>query len=170
MLHDPLPATSQTAAWDRVTAHFNQWRGACIAVFAEAEASVTATLLALGHTSGSLNLVGQRFDTLEGAIAADGALDGHGRAAIRKLTEFRSHLAFRAMLCHGAAQITLDRRGGWVVILRMTKLTATGGEPTILVLDVDSTKERGSRIEIDARALGCALGHIRKSATKVEAA
>lgn len=174
MLHEPLPATSQTAAWDRAAAKFDQWRGACIDTFAAAEATVTRTLIALAQSPRRLGpvkppmLVGQRFSTLEDVIAGHAPFGGHGRAAIRKLVGFRDHHVVRTNLCHAAAQITLDRRGDWVAVLRMTVPDAVGVDGIVLAFDANETTRLLAQIQNDASALSCALGHIRKVAAQPE--
>ena len=65
-------------AWERAIAAVNAWRGNALQYFAQAEAAVSETLLAMaavpekGSAVRLRRLVGHRFEDLRAAVAGDG--------------------------------------------------------------------------------------------------
>ncbi len=120
-----LPPEPFDAARDEV----NAWRGRCLDAFARAEEAVTETLLVLAETERGKairlqHLVGQRFDELNTVLGEGGAFAGESKAAANALAAFRQHDELRAFLCHGVANVTLDKHGRWTVVMRVIALRA----------------------------------------------
>jgi hypothetical protein len=127
-IHDGIEA----AAWARVLAEANAWRGNAVHCFAQAEMAVSETLLAmqcapLGEPRVRLRrLVGQRFEDLRTAIGPDGPFESHCGKAVAVLADFWRFESLRPFLCHGVAKVAIDRRGQWLLVLKV--LAFSGGK------------------------------------------
>jgi hypothetical protein len=108
----------------RASAEVNQWRGRCLQIFAGVEHLVTECLLLLAEVPDKgkdvrlRHLVGQRFEDLSLALAVDGPFATEGEKILKALTAFRDMDDLRAMLCHAAAEVTLNEQGDWTAIFR----------------------------------------------------
>jgi len=102
----------------------NEWRGRCLHLFAEAELAVSGCLQTLsqvperGKKIRRRHLIGQRYEDLANALSADGPFENEGKKVLEALRAIRELDATRAMLCHGASEVTLDSLGGWTAVFR----------------------------------------------------
>lgn len=150
----------------------NEWRGRCLGIFAKAEATVTDCLLALaavegrGQQVGLPYLVGQRLEALSSAFAVGAPFEVEGRPAARALAEYREHDALRPMLCHGVFTLTLDRRGTWTIVLRLTALRSRCASRETMVLTEAEAEAICNDLRRKWHQLSCQLGTVRASLRK----
>lgn len=81
-----------------------------IGEFARAEADVSEALLAMGCAGNDL-LVGKRMARLAAAVSPGGSRARQGGHVRGALASFQRYDELRHALCHGRAQVTLDRVG-----------------------------------------------------------
>lgn len=149
------------------TARVNEWRGACMDAFVRAEAATTECLAVLAEVPdrGILvrlpHLVGQRLDALQAMIGAGCPFETEGRAAATALERFREHDDLRSTLCHGLAQVTLDRRGCWTVVLRVAVLRTRRLARSVQVFTEADAELKRSAVAAASRDLCSRLGQVR---------
>lgn len=164
-LEPGLPSEPFKAA----TARVNEWRGHTIHAFTRGETAVTDCLVALAEVKGrgsriSLpHLAGQRLEALSTAIRSGGPFEAEGGAAVPVLEEFRAQMELRNMLCHGAAQVTLDSKGRWTVVLRLVTFRSQRACREALVLTEAEAEEKRDRISRLSHQLCDRLAQTRSS-------
>ena len=156
-------------SWDDIFAEVNAWRGACMHHFSTVEMSVTETLLVLGAVKEDgqkvrlRHLIGQRFEDLAAAIGADGPFADKGKAAHAELSQYRaSHEAFRALLCHGVAKVSVDHSGQWILLIRSLSIRARQAERGTLVMEQGEANTVLAKLKRDGQNLASVLGQLRK--------
>ena len=114
----PIRKTFADAAWDDAILAVNAWRGSVLHSFAEAEMAVGLTLLALskvpkrGASIQLRRLVGQRFEDLRSAVAAQGPFEKEGLKARTALEAFQ---VYDALTSDALSWESQDRLGSkWV--------------------------------------------------------
>ena len=139
--------------------------------FSAVEMAVTETLLALsvvtpaGTTIRLRHLIGQRLEDLAAATALGGPFEEVGKAARSELLQYRErHEAFRNLLCHGFARVSVERTGHWVLVLRAVAVHAGKAERNTLVLDQSEALARLDSLKRDGGKLTSLLGQLRKAA------
>ena len=143
------------------------WRGRCLDAFARAEAAATECLIALAEVKdrGAAvrlpHLVGQRFESLAAALAADGPFAAEGPLALAAVEQCRSHSGVRTMLCHGVGRITLDRNGKWTLVLRVATLRNRQIARDTLVLTETEAEQLRDDIARASQKLCAQLGQVR---------
>lgn len=123
----PIPAAVPLETFASASESAAAWRGRCLDVFSRCETAVTETLLCLAAAKRDKSiklphLVGQRYDALSSAISAGGPFAGEAKGASDALAKFRQHDALRTQLTHGVFTVTLDHRGSWHIVGRVTAL------------------------------------------------
>lgn len=83
------------------------------------------------------HLVGQRYAALRNLVAPNGPFALEGKKLAAALIRFQDHDALRPMLCHGLAEVTLDVKGRWMLVLRVVTLRARKAERSVRVLRED---------------------------------
>jgi hypothetical protein len=162
--------------WDRAVTAVNAWRGQAIHCFAQAEAEVSETLLALacGPGGGSKvrlrRLVGQRLEDLSCAVAPEGPFGEQGRKVAATLAAFREHESLRTFLCHGPAKITVDRQGQWVVILKVLAFRSRKAERSSMTLEERDAEALLADLRTASRHLTSALQSLRAAMAREEQA
>ncbi|MBK6707984.1 MAG: hypothetical protein IPG54_11105 [Sphingomonadales bacterium] len=156
-------------SWDEIFAEVNAWRGACMHHFSTVEMSVTETLLALGAVKETgkkvrlRHLIGQKFEDLAAAIEPEAPFGGAGRVAHVELMQYRaSHEAFRAMLCHGVAKVSVDHSGQWILLIRSLAIRARQAERNMLVMEQSEAAATLTKLKRDGQNLASVLGQLRK--------
>ena len=166
MIHEP-PIVADTTPWDIAEGEVDRWRGACIQVFARSEAATTETLIALAKDASTKvklpHLVGARFEALYTAVAIGGGSVAGAPRLKAALDAFREHDDVRTILCHGVAQVAIDRRGEWIVVLRCTSCRSGSAEQIVRTFTVAQAAEVFAEIQHDAQVLSSLLGQLRKS-------
>lgn len=163
----PIETANEETAWDEATQSVNEWRGNGLQCFAQAEAAVSETLLALAVVPGRgagvklRRLIGQRFEDLNTAITADGPFAAEGGKAAQALAAFREHEALRPMICHGTAKVALDRNGQWVVLIRVLSFRGRSADRSSLALDQKEATNLLAELKDRTRQLGSALQSLR---------
>lgn len=154
--------------WDKLYAEVNAWRGECMHHIAVAERAVTETLLVLDSvkTDGTKfplrHLIGQRFEDLSAAISGDGPFVEIGKAAHKAIVDYRHHEAFRALLCHGVAQVTVTRYGAWLLVIRSLSIRTRQPEEITAVFEKSEAERRLVQLKADGQKLVSKLGQLRK--------
>lgn len=166
MIHEPS-MVPDTAPWDVAEAELDRWRGACVQIFARSEAATTETLLVLAEQAATKvrlpQMVGQRYETLDAAVAVGGA-PAVGAARLKSaLDAFRAHDDLRTILCHGTAQVAIDRHGEWVAVLRCTSCRSSGIERIVRTFTATQAEEALAHVRRDGQILNSLLGQLRKS-------
>jgi|APEBP8051073058_1049385.scaffolds.fasta_scaffold00710_12 hypothetical protein len=161
-------------SWDDIFTEVNAWRGACMHHFSTVEVSITETLLVLGAVKETgqkvrlRHLIGQRFEDLAAAIEPAAPFGEAGRVAHIELMQYRtSHEAFRAMLCHGVAKVSVDHSGQWILLIRSLAIRARQAERNTLVMEQSEATATLTKLKRDGQNLASVLGQLRK---KVSAA
>lgn len=163
----PIDAAGAEAGWDKAIRSVNEWRGRSLHCFAQAEAAVSETLLALASapdrgTRVKLRpLVGQRFEDLASAIGANGPFAAEGGKAALSLLAFRAHEALRPVLCHGTAKIALDRNGRWLILMKVLSFRGRKAERSSLALDQRDAAAKLAELDARTRHLVSALRSLR---------
>ena len=135
---------------------------------AAAEKAATDTLLLLdsvkpdGAKIKLRHLIGQRFEDLAAATGPDGPFAEAGEAAHKAMENYRQHEAFRALLCHGVAQVTATRNGTWVLIIRSVAIRARQREEITAVFEKDDAETKLVQLKWDGQKLASTLGQLRK--------
>ncbi len=163
----PITAGPDATSWEDALASLNSWRGRAIQCFAQSEAAVSETLLALaalgdrGAKVRLRRLVGQRFEDLDAALGPDGPFAAEGAKELPALAAFRSHGALRPALCHGVAKVALDRQGQWIVLLRLLAFRGRAAERDTLSFEQREAEAMLATLRCDGQKLGTALGNLR---------
>jgi hypothetical protein len=163
----PFDAAANEAAWEEATQSVNAWRGLCLQCFAQAETAVSETLLAMadlpdrGAGVKLRRLIGQRFEDLNSAIAAEGPFAAEGGKAVHVLAAIREHEALRPMICHGTAKVALDRHGQWIVLIRLLSFRGRRADRSSLALDQKEATNILAELKDRTRQLGSALQSVR---------
>ena len=157
----PVQQGVDAVAFDEATRAVNEWRGHVLHCFAQAEAAVSETLLTLAsHPNGTKvplrHLVGQKFSDLAEAIDTEGTFAKDGAKASAALAGFRRHEGLRPVLCHGVAKVTLDRKGQWLVVLKVLAFRGREAERNSVTYD---------KLEAEA-----ALADIKRASSQLTAA
>ncbi|MFC3581636.1 hypothetical protein [Sphingomonas hylomeconis] len=154
--------------FDDACRRVNEWRGRCMHALSCAEDAVTKCLVVLaqvpdrGLTVRLQHLIGQRYDALCVAVAADGAFAHEGRAASVALQSMLTHATFRNEICHGVAKVAVDRSDRWVLVLRTTTLRANRMERSTLVVEEAEGAQQLIELIRASRDLCSKLGMLRK--------
>lgn len=154
--------------WDKLYAEVNAWRGECMHQIAVVERAVTETLLALdsakpeGTKFRLRHLIGQRFEDISAATSAGGPFAEVGKAAHKAIENYRQYEAFRALLCHGVAQVTVTRGGAWLLVIRSLSIRARQGEETMAIFDKADAEKKLAQMKSDGQKLASNLGQLRK--------
>jgi hypothetical protein len=154
--------------WDKLYAEVNAWRGECMHHIAVVERAVTETLLALdraipeGTKFPLRHLIGQRFEDISAATSAGGPFAEAGKAAHKAIEKYRQYEAFRALLCHGVAQVTVTRGGAWLLVIRSLSIRARQGEETMAIFDKADAEKKLAHMKSDGQKLASILGQLRK--------
>lgn len=149
------------------TCRVNEWRGRCLDSFARAEAAVTECLMALAEVKerGAAvplpHLVGQRFEALVTAFAANGPFRAEGSCALAAVEQCRAHSRVRTMLCNGIGRVTLDRHGAWTLVLRVATLRNRRIAHDTLVLTETEAEQLRVEIARASQRLCAQLGQVR---------
>jgi hypothetical protein len=162
-----LDVSVEGTTWEQAIRSVNAWRGNALQCFAQSEATVSETLLALAAVPGRgdkvrlRRLVGQRFEDLCCAIGDAGPFAEEGEKAASALESFRQHEGLRPLLCHGIAKVTLDRQGHWLVVFKL--LTFRGREPERSSMAIEQHDAAALLADLRGRSrkLGSALGSLR---------
>jgi len=116
-----------------------------------------ATKIKLPH------LVGARFEALYAAVAiGGGSLAGAPRLKAA-LDAFRAHDDLRTILCHGVAQVAIDRRGEWIAVFRCTSCRSGNAEQIARTFTGAEAAETLAQVQRDSQVLSSTLGQLRKS-------
>lgn len=160
----------QPIDWEAILAEVNSWRGACLHHFSAVEMAVTETLLALSTTvSGGpevrlRHLIGQRFEDLAAALGPGGPFEDAGKPVFPELAIFRDkHEAFRTVLCHGFAKVTVERNGLWVMVIRTLSIRSRQPDRTMMVLEQHEAEAKLTALKRDGVNLSSKLGTFRKA-------
>jgi hypothetical protein len=154
--------------WDKLYAEVNAWRGECMHHIALAERAITETLLVLdsvkpeGAKFPLRHLIGQRFEDISAATSSDGSFAEEGKAAHKAIENYRQHESFRALLCHGVAQVSATRGGAWLLIIRSLSIRARQAEETTAIFEKSVAEERLVQLKSDGQKLASNLGQLRK--------
>ena len=154
--------------WDKLYAEVNAWRGECMHHIAVAERAVTETLLVLdgakpeGTKFPLRHLIGQRFEDIAAATGPDGPFAEEGKAAHKAIENYRQNEAFRALLCHGVAQVTATRGGAWLLIIRSLSIRVRQAEETTAIFEKSVAEEKLVQLKSDGQKLASNLGLLRK--------
>ena len=136
-----IQPSEESVAWSRALRSANAWRGEAVQCFAQTEAAVSETLLALasfkerGAGVRLRHLVGQKFQDLHDALAVGGPFAAEGTHVLSPLAEFRKHEALRPALCHGVCHVSLDRSGCWVILFKLLIFKGHGFDRPTLAFD-----------------------------------
>ena len=155
--------------WNAAIASANTWRGQAIQCFAQAEAAVSETLLALitiqpqGSNIKLRRLVGQRFEDLQMALSSEGVFAVEGRHAHGALVDFRRLEPLRPALCHGVAKVSLERNGQWVLLLKVLAFTGKSHERQVVAFEQRDAEQALAALKRHGQKLGSALGSLRSS-------
>ncbi|MES3100512.1 hypothetical protein [Sphingomonas faeni] len=162
-----FPTTNHSDAdWNSVATAVNAWRGRLLHDFAQAEEAVSETLLSLAQDprrGGDVNLrhlVGQRFQDLQDVLGTGGPFAKEGAAAGDALTTFRGYEKVRTVLCHGSGRISLDRRGRWVLLMRILTFRGRQAERTTHAFEQETAETLGREIAQSSRRLCAVLGQV----------
>ncbi len=154
--------------WDKVYTEVNAWRGECMHHIACAEKAVTDTLFVLdavkpeGAKIPLRHLIGQRFEDLSVAIGPDGPFADVGKAVHKSIETYRQHEAFRTLLCHGVAQVTVTRNGTWLLVIRSLSIRARQAEFTTAIFEKGEAEKKLALLKSDGQKLASDLGNLRK--------
>jgi hypothetical protein len=154
--------------WDKLYAEVNAWRGECMHHIAVAERAVTETLLVLDSVKSEgtkfplRHLIGQRFEDISAATGPDGPFADTGKAAHNAIENYRKHEAFRALLCHGVAQVTATRSGAWLLIIRCLSIRARQAEELTAIFEKNDAEQKLVQLKSDGQKLASILGQFRK--------
>jgi len=166
MLHEPS-IVADTTPWDVAEGEVDRWRGACIQVFARCESAITEALLVL--TEGAVakprlpHLVGQRFEKLDAAVTG-GKVPSGGAARLKTaLDAFRAHDDLRTILCHGSAQVAVDRCGEWLAVFRCIACRSGGTDHVVRTFTALQADEALVQLRHDGQVLNLMLGQLCKS-------
>lgn len=158
--------------WDKLYAEVNAWRGECMHHIAVAERAVTETLLLLdsvkpdGTKIKLQHLIGQRFADLSAATGPESPFAEAGKAAHNAIENYRKHEAFRALLCHGVAQVTATRGGAWLLIIRSLSIRAQQAKETTAIFEKSDAEKKLAQLKSDGQKLASNLGQLRKNRGK----
>ncbi|WP_373475951.1 hypothetical protein [Sphingorhabdus sp.] len=154
--------------WDKLYAEVNAWRGECMHHIAVAERAITETLLVLdgakpdGTKFPLRHLIGHRFEDISAATGPDGPFAEEGKAAHKAIENYRRHEAFRTLLCHGVAQVTVTRGGAWLLIIRSLSIRPRQAEETTAIFEKSVAEEKLVQLKSDGQKLASNLGQLRK--------
>lgn len=163
--HTPIVAPATDDCWEALTGAANQWRGAAIQLFAQAELAVSETLERLSSTPergkdvALRRLVGHRFADL--AEALGGPFAAEGAKASEALTQFSRHDGLRPLLCHGVAKVLQDRNGRLAIIFRLMAVKGKSVESNSRMIEQSEAEQLLRDLQSDSRALKAALQSLR---------
>ena len=158
--------------WDTLYAEVNAWRGECMHHIAVAEKAVTETLLLLDSVKPEAmkialrHLIGQRFEDLSAATGPGGPFAEASKAAHKAIEGYREHESFRALLCHGVAQVTATRNGAWLLVIRSLSIRAKQAEETKAVFEKTDADKKLAQLKSDGKKLLTTLGQLREKLKK----
>ena len=163
----PIETAIGEVAWEEAIRSVNEWRGHSLHCFAQAEAAVSETLLAMAAVANRgarvklRRLIGQRFEDLNSAIGAGGPFATEGNKAAQALHAFREHEALRPILCHGTAKVALDRHGQWLVLMKVLSFSGRKAERASLALDQREAVAKLAELKARTQQLVSALQSLR---------
>jgi hypothetical protein len=164
----PVQQFIDAAAWDEATNAVNAWRGHALHCFAQAEAAVSETLLAMasapqwGPKVRLRRLVGQRFEDLASALETKGPFADERAKAASVLAGFRDHESLRAFLCHGVAKVAFDRSGRWLVVLKLLAFRSREADRSSVVYEKREAEELLADLNKASRQVIGALHSLRR--------
>ena len=164
-----LPAE---AFFDAANEAAEAWRGRCLGTFAKVEMAVSETLLAMSADAGRGKtvdlplLIGPRNDMLGKLICPGGAFHAEGKVACTALQSFLAIDPLRAYLSHATTEVSVDRHGRWIVLLRL--LAFRGGQPdrSVQAFREDEADLIAEGLERAAQRLLPQLGQVRATLAK----
>ena len=154
--------------WNALYAEVNAWRGECMHHIAAAEQAATETLLVLdtvkpdGAKIPLRHLIGQRFEDLSAVTGPDGLFAETGKAVHEFIENYRKHEAFRTLLCHGVAKVTVTRGGAWLLVIRSLAIRARQAENTTAIFEKAEAEKKLAQLKSDGQKLASDLGQLRK--------
>jgi hypothetical protein len=163
----PINAVIGETAWEEAIRSVSEWRGHSLHCFAQAEAAVSETLLAMAAVADRgarvklRRLIGQRFEDLRAAIGTDGPFAAEGNKAVLALANFREHEALRPMLCHATIKVALDRQAQWVILMRVLSFRGRNAERSSLALGQREAADKLAELKARSQQLVSALQSLR---------
>lgn len=163
----PIETAIGDDAWEEAIRSVNEWRGHSLHCFAQAEAAVSETLLAMATVADRgahvklRRLIGQRFEDLSAAIGIDGPFVAEGNKAALALARFREHEALRPMLCHATIKVALDRYAQWVILMKVLSFRGRNANRGSLALDQREAADRLAELRARSQQLVSALQSLR---------
>lgn len=155
-------SSSEEIRWPAAVLSVNAWRGQLLQAFASAEAAASEALLKLADVPGCGDirlrlLIGQRFQDLADALAANASFGTEGLAAASCLTAFRRHEPLRTVLGHGAFRIALDRRDRWIVVAKVITIRGRGAERATHVFEQEDAEAMSAEVKALSQKLCSSL-------------
>lgn len=142
--------------WTDLTVGFNSWRGECLHHFAQAEAAVSAALVALSREPDATvvlpHLIGSRYDELDRALMTSEAADR--KAALLALRCFRKHDKLRVFLCHGVATLLASQTGEWHAVVNLLAFRNGAAVHEELFLSRSRAATRFETLRVEGQRLG----------------